>query len=30
VDEGWALGLGWTIFALLLLWLAYVLLRRRR
>ncbi|HEU4997487.1 MAG TPA: MYXO-CTERM sorting domain-containing protein [Lapillicoccus sp.] len=30
MDEGWALGLGWTIFALLLLWLAYVLLRRRR
>jgi hypothetical protein len=30
VDEGWALGLGWTIFALLLAGLAYVLLRRRR
>jgi len=29
VDEGWALGIGWAVFVLLLAWLAYLLLRRR-
>jgi hypothetical protein len=30
MDEGWALGLGWLEFVMLLSALGYVLLRRRR
>ncbi|SES10540.1 hypothetical protein SAMN05216199_2007 [Pedococcus cremeus] len=30
MDEGWALGLGWLLFGLLLAALAVVLLRPRR
>jgi uncharacterized protein (TIGR03382 family) len=30
VDEGWALGIAWTIFVALLAVLAYLVLRRRR
>jgi hypothetical protein len=29
VDEGWALGIAWTIFLVFLAVLAYVVLRRR-
>jgi len=29
VDEGWALGIAWIVFLVLLLVLAYVVLRRR-
>jgi hypothetical protein len=29
VDEGWALGIAWTVFLVLLAVLAYVVLRRR-
>ena len=29
VDEGWALGIAWAVFVLLLAVLAYVVLRRR-
>jgi hypothetical protein len=30
MDEGWALGIGWTLLLLLLVALGYVVLRRRR
>jgi hypothetical protein len=29
MDEGWALGIGWALFGLMLLLLGYVVLRRR-
>jgi hypothetical protein len=29
MDEGWALGIGWGLYVLMLLLLGYVVLRRR-